>query len=333
VAARIAADQARLVELAVRVEELKGSLTARFPGTWMGWQSGMSNGEVRRVRLLAEKLPTLPGIRSAFAAGQVSEATALAMSRVATPDNESELLALADTATGVRGAQFATALQAMLDQLRDASPDADVTRADALVAMALSALDATRRGDGTLADRYLISIQVDAEGAHIPGHGPMSMQQLKALLPEALVSLLIAENAIPTTVTSPKRLATREQRITLGWRDRTCRFPGCGRIGRLRAHHLRMSTRGGPTQIRNLLYVCDTHHTEIHQHDYEMILERDGTLVVTRHGVRIPNRHTRPPPGVAPPRPPRPRLTGTGEPLTHYASSVTIERWLTTLAA
>ena len=102
VAARIAADQARLVELAVRVEELKGSLTARFPGTWMGWQWGMSNGEVRRVRLLAEKLPALPGISAAFAAGQVSEATALAMSRVATPDNESELLELADTATAAQ---------------------------------------------------------------------------------------------------------------------------------------------------------------------------------------------------------------------------------------
>ena len=50
------------------------------------------------------------------------------------------------------------------------------------------------------------------------------------------------------------RLASSAQRIALGWRDRTCRHPGCGRPSTwaLHAHHVTPYGKGGPTVMGNL---------------------------------------------------------------------------------
>ena len=62
------------------------------------------------------------------------------------------------------------------------------------------------------------------------------------------------------------RLATSAQRIALGWRDRSCRHPGCGRPSTwaLHAHHVNPYSKGGPTVMGNLALYCTEHHSLEH---------------------------------------------------------------------
>jgi hypothetical protein len=42
-------------------------------------------------------------------------------------------------------------------------------------------------------------------------------------------------------------------------------FPGCGRIRWLKAHHIVHWTRGGRTDLDNLVLVCHAHHRLVHE--------------------------------------------------------------------
>ena len=48
-------------------------------------------------------------------------------------------------------------------------------------------------------------------------------------------------------------------------RDRSCRFPGCGRTRFTQPHHMWWWSHGGPTNIVNLVSVCTHHHRLLHE--------------------------------------------------------------------
>jgi len=51
-------------------------------------------------------------------------------------------------------------------------------------------------------------------------------------------------------------------------RDQHCQAPGCDRPpDSCEAHHIVHWTRGGPTNLDNLLLLCWNHHRERHNHD------------------------------------------------------------------
>jgi len=62
---------------------------------WLNWKCGMSMGSARERVRVAKALPDLPAISAAFRKGKVSYSKVRAMTRVATPDNESALLQVA----------------------------------------------------------------------------------------------------------------------------------------------------------------------------------------------------------------------------------------------
>ncbi|WP_194291490.1 HNH endonuclease signature motif containing protein [Cumulibacter manganitolerans] len=61
-----------------------------------------------------------------------------------------------------------------------------------------------------------------------------------------------------------RRLATKAQKRALKARDRHCRFPGCTRATRLHAHHIVRWSLGGPTDVCNMLLLCQHHHVVVH---------------------------------------------------------------------
>lgn len=70
-------------------------------------------------------------------------------------------------------------------------------------------------------------------------------------------------------------------RALLGQVDgQRCRFPGCGRTKKLHAHHVLWWSRGGRTDLANLVLVCARHHTLIHRDGYQLVLRPDRVLVV-----------------------------------------------------
>ena len=85
------------------------------------------------------------------------------------------------------------------------------------------------------------------------------------------------------------------QRTALAARDRHCRYPGCDRPPSwCDAHHVWWWIRGGPTDVSNLVLLCNRHHHLLHaKRGFHAKLLDDGTFVVTDPHGRT--RSTRPP--------------------------------------
>ena len=62
-----------------------------------------------------------------------------------------------------------------------------------------------------------------------------------------------------------QRFVSRSQRRALLIRDQLCRFPGCAQTRHLKAHHIVAWSRGGPTDLDNLILLCQFHHTAVHE--------------------------------------------------------------------
>ncbi|GAA3692287.1 HNH endonuclease signature motif containing protein [Microlunatus aurantiacus] len=62
------------------------------------------------------------------------------------------------------------------------------------------------------------------------------------------------------------RLVSRTQRRALIIRDQArCQFTGCHQSRHLKAHHLIHWADGGPTDLDNLILLCQFHHTAVHE--------------------------------------------------------------------
>lgn len=62
-----------------------------------------------------------------------------------------------------------------------------------------------------------------------------------------------------------RRFASPSQRRALRVRDGSCQFPGCNQHRRLKAHHIVFWAHGGPTDLDNLILLCQAHHTYVHE--------------------------------------------------------------------
>lgn len=87
------------------------------------------------------------------------------------------------------------------------------------------------------------------------------------------------------------RVVSPRQRQLLGQLDgERCRMPGCTRVRKLHAHHVRFWREGGPTDLANLVLLCSRHHTVVHAEGFELRLGPDRSLTVrTRDGVEVPH--------------------------------------------
>jgi hypothetical protein len=70
-------------------------------------------------------------------------------------------------------------------------------------------------------------------------------------------------------------------RRALHYRDRACRFPGCG-VAVGQGHHIRHWAQGGPTTLSNLALLCRRHHRAVHEEGYQIDRQPDGELQFRR---------------------------------------------------
>jgi hypothetical protein len=427
-AARIGGLQAELVDVVTETLTHENDLGEPVVG-WLCRECRLLPDEAHRLVTLARRLPRLPATRDAFAAGQLSEATATRIARVATAANETDILAVAESATGAQlqtllrsyqrvrpehptpsgdgdgeraahepeppaghddtvhsstddhgrwhlhanlplpwGAQIDAALRAAQDREPHrpptpadlhANPDgrrsteqAYLTRAEALLRVAQDHLAAQTTSDGLLPELFHVIVTADADklaaarrdpsgaglddGCHLPGSGPLDTATLDELACEAWITAVLTRRGRPVTTTAPTRLATPAQRRALLIRDRTCQFPGCGRTTHLKAHHLWHAAKRGPTQIDNLVLLCQAHHTLIHRPGWHLGRQPDGTLHLTRPDGTTVRPGTRPPPperdsnerGSREPPTFTPRAPAPGDRLTAFAHDVILHHWL-----
>ena len=98
--AHLEAATARLLDL-IREFDARGGWSNGFRScaAWLSWRIGLDLGAAREKVRVARALGTLPALAQALARGELSYAKVRALTRVATPESEAQLLAVGRSGT------------------------------------------------------------------------------------------------------------------------------------------------------------------------------------------------------------------------------------------
>ncbi|MCG8467368.1 MAG: HNH endonuclease, partial [Gemmatimonadetes bacterium] len=112
--AHIQAATARLLDLIRRFDASEAWYDEGFTScaAWLSWRTGTSPGAAREKVRVAKALGDLPQVRAALGRGQLSYSVARALTRIATPANEAELLEVARHSTAAQLERLVTAWRA-----------------------------------------------------------------------------------------------------------------------------------------------------------------------------------------------------------------------------
>ncbi len=204
-----------------------------------------------------------------------------------------------DPLTGVK---VSNAIDRTLDalfaeQTPDTCPADPVEKQKHLRALALARLIDAERGVGRAgAPEFVAVIDVDQPN----GNGQATIDWgIDIEIPTRIVGELIDTGAAKSTavvvrngvvIYAPgnmnlgrtKRHASRDQRRALRALYPTCAIPGCGtHFDRCKMHHIIWWSKGGLTDLSNLLPVCVRHHHKIHDGGWNVALDQHRQLTVT----------------------------------------------------
>lgn len=167
-----------------------------------------------------------------------------------------------------QGAVVARAIERMAEQVKTMPGEGDVVFADARRADALVALCSAQAADDADPDQatvvihaQLAGLEEGSGGCEIEGGPAVDPDTVRRLLCNARVQTIVEDAAggvlgFGRMSREPSRWMIRQIR----YRDRECRFPGCGARRFTEAHHLRWWRHGGRTELDNLLLICSFHH-------------------------------------------------------------------------
>jgi Domain of unknown function (DUF222)/HNH endonuclease len=170
---------------------------------------------------------------------------------------------------------------------RDRSPF-DQRMADALVTVCKADVElaGTKPGDAAApqqaggARRHRPTVVLHADmtflagaegGAELDVLGPVSREVARRLACDAKV-LISADAADGRSLNlgRTRRDPSDAQRLEIRRRDKGCRFPGCTHTEFTDVHHVRHWVDGGPTDVENLVELCDHHHRCVHEMGWKM---------------------------------------------------------------
>lgn len=98
------------------------------------------------------------------------------------------------------------------------------------------------------------------DGAPI-GHATLD----RLVCDSSIIRILVDETGSPIDVGRATRVVPSGMRRALDARDRGCQWAGCDAPADwCDAHHIEHWADGGPTELENLVLLCRTHHTAIH---------------------------------------------------------------------
>ena len=185
-----------------------------------------------------------------------------------------------------QGAIVAKAIERAAESIPVMPDEADVwsvcaRRADALVALCSSRI--ARDADPARAT-VVIHAPLDVAAGE-PGNGEVEggsvvpSETVRRLLCHARVQTVLEDRAgnalgLGRMSREPSAWMIRQVR----YRDRGCRFPGCGTKAFTEAHHIRWWRHGGRTDLDNLALICSFHHCLVHEHGWSVRRADDGRL-------------------------------------------------------
>lgn len=155
-----------------------------------------------------------------------------------------------------------------------------VRRADALHELALQGL-----GSAPVPHRATVVLHADAavvDGTR-PGNGLLgdlavcARGVLRALCDARVEVALHGPDGATVGVARASRRIPAWLHRQVAHRDGTCRWPGCERAIR-QVHHVEHWAAGGPTDLRNLVGLCWTHHVLLHEGGWRLEGDPDHNL-------------------------------------------------------
>jgi hypothetical protein len=361
-AGQLAAGECRWLELVAEYDRRNGHETwgCRTVAHWLSWHCGLDMRAAREKVRVAHAIGDLPITRSEFAAGRLSYSKVRAITRVATPANEEQLVMYAQHATAAQVERIVRTYR------RYRSPEDETEAANRLhdeqylqvdyddggvgvlasrmppeiAAQLLKALELARtrmpadqRGEGGPAgpprsraaidvdalamivepfmasepatrsnsDRWMVGVNVDAEvlvdddpdGMCELEDGPaLPAETVRRLFCDASTIAVIRRGHGESLTVSPRsQTLPRAARRAARFRDRGCRFPGCGERIFLQVHHIHHRSRGGGHEISNVVELCWFHHRLVHEGGWTLrFLEHDETIAITPSGNVVSSR-------------------------------------------
>lgn len=193
--------------------------------------------------------------------------------------------------------RLAEAIPVMPDE--DGEDHADARRADALVALCSARLAHDADPDrATVVVHTRLERLLHGGGSETASGAVLDPESVARLLCNARTQVVVGDEG--GTVVGLGRM-TREPSAWMvrqvRYRDRGCRFPGCGTRAFTQAHHIRFWRNGGRTDLNNLLLICSFHHRVVHEHGWSVRRDPAGELHWSRaDGTRY---HAGPSPGLA----------------------------------
>jgi hypothetical protein len=178
------------------------------------------------------------------------------------------------------------------------------SNAEALVAVADLALGNPER-DRAGGDRYQVVVHVDVQTLAADADGRceldlgarLAAETARRLSCDGSIVELLERDGMPLALGRKRRTISPALRRALEARDRGCRFPGCSNTRFVHAHHVEHWSRGGATNLDNLLSLCSRHHRLVHERGYTVTLGEDGEVIFkNQYGIAIPNAPPRSPP-------------------------------------
>jgi hypothetical protein len=125
-AAHIHAATCRWLELVAEFDRREGwgEWGCKSCAAWLSWRCGLSAAAAREQLRVARRLTELPGIRASFARGRLSYSQVRALTRVATPATDGDLVGLARHATAAQLEVVVRAYRGVLDrEIGDVQPE------------------------------------------------------------------------------------------------------------------------------------------------------------------------------------------------------------------
>src|SRR5207244_1676253 len=98
------------------------------------------------------------------------------------------------------------------------------------------------------------------ERCEIVGIGPVPVTTARALLDDAIITLLDRRNGEYQQLGRPTRTIPAHLRRALEARDRVCGVMGCDNDQLLEIDHIKPLAQGGPTTLENTWRICRPHH-------------------------------------------------------------------------
>ena len=110
--------------------------------------------------------------------------------------------------------------------------------------------------------------------ALLPGQSYLTARDVRLAACDAhILPAVMDGDSKPLDIAVPAYVVPTHIRRAVVLRDRGCAFPGCARpASTCDAHHIVEWLQGGPTEVANLIMLCQIHHRLVHHSDWQVKL-------------------------------------------------------------